>query len=99
MLQAGGSSAVEFAASLLNLGNGAMVSENQDGTFSMNNIGKTVATLHQLQDAVFPNVAHNFHDHKWLCQRAIFSPKKMMQPIPQRPSYIVTWHFANVIVG
>ena len=76
-LLTGDSSAVEFAASLLKLGNGAMASENQDGTISMNNIGKTVATLQQLQDAVFPNVAHNFHDHKWLCQRAILAPKKL----------------------
>ena len=52
-----------------------MASENQDGTISMNNIGKTVATLQQLQDAVFPNVAHNFHDHKWPCQRAILALK------------------------
>ena len=68
-------SAVEFAASLLKLGNGTMASENQDGTISMNNIGKTAATLQQLQDAVFSNVAHNYHDHKWLCQRAISAPK------------------------
>ena len=64
VLLTGDLSAVKFAASLLKLGNGAMESENQDGTISMNNIGKTVATLQQLQDAVFPNVAHNFHDHK-----------------------------------
>ena len=87
VLPTGDSSAVEFAASLLKLGNGAMVSENQDGTISMNNIGKTVATLQQLQDAVFSNVAHNFHDHKWLCQRAILAPK-MMPPIPQTETFI-----------
>ena len=65
VLLTGDSSTMEFAASLLKLVNGAMVSENQDGTISMNNIGKTVATLQQLKDAVFPNVARNFHDHKW----------------------------------
>ena len=75
MLRTDDSSAVEFAASLLKLGNGAMASENQDVTISMNNTGKTVATLQQRQDAAFPNVAHNFHDHKWLCQRAILAPK------------------------
>jgi len=75
-----------LASNLLKLGNGAMASENQDGTISMNNIGKTVATLQQLQDAVFPNVAHNFHNHKWLCQRAILAPK-MMQPIPQTEAF------------
>ena len=58
MLLTGDSSVVEFAASLLKLGNGAMASANQDGTISMNNIGKTDATLQQLQGAVFPNVAH-----------------------------------------
>ena len=75
VLLTGDSSAVEFAASLLKLVNGAMASENQDGTISMNNIAKTVATLQQLQDAVFPNVAHNFHDHKWRYQKAILAPK------------------------
>ena len=74
MLLTGDSSAAEFAANLLKLGNGAMASENKDRTISLK-IGQTVATLHQLQDAVFLNDAHNFHDHKWLCQRAISAPK------------------------
>ncbi|XP_013772391.1 uncharacterized protein LOC106457508 [Limulus polyphemus] len=28
-----------------------------------------------LKEAVFPNVVHHFHDHKWLCERAILALK------------------------
>ena len=77
-------------------------SENQDGTILMKNIGKTIATLQQLQDAVFKNVAHNFHDHKWQCQRAILAPKNdatnsTNRGLTQLPGIMQTYQLVDTV--
>ncbi|GBO37537.1 ATP-dependent DNA helicase PIF1, partial [Araneus ventricosus] len=68
-------SAQQFADNLLQLGNGAMTPDNQDGCIAMQRIGRIVKTQQELKEAVFPNVSQHFFDHSWLCQRAILAPR------------------------
>ncbi|GBO12162.1 hypothetical protein AVEN_14834-1 [Araneus ventricosus] len=67
-------SAQQFADNLLQLGNGAMTPDNQDGCIVMQRIGRIVKTQQELKEAVFPNVSQRFFDFSWLCQRAILAP-------------------------
>ncbi|GBO12464.1 hypothetical protein AVEN_134567-1 [Araneus ventricosus] len=68
-------SAQQFADNLLQLGNGAMTPDNQDGCIVMQRIGRIVKTQQELKEAMFPNVPQRFFDHSWLCQRAILAPR------------------------
>ncbi|GBM41020.1 hypothetical protein AVEN_180928-1 [Araneus ventricosus] len=69
----GDPSAQQFADTLLQLGNGAITPDNQDGCIAMQRIGRIVKTQQELKEVVFPNVSQNFFDHSWLCQRAILA--------------------------
>ncbi|GBL84438.1 hypothetical protein AVEN_117199-1 [Araneus ventricosus] len=71
----GGPSAQQFEDNLLQLGNGAITPDNQDGFIELQRIGRIVKTQKELKEAVFPNVAQHFIDHSWLCQGAIFAPR------------------------
>ena len=87
----GDPSAQQFADNVLQLGNGAVISDVHDGHVAMESIGRIVTTQQQLKEAVFPNVAQHFTDHAWLCQRAILAPrneavnvinKQLLQELP-----------------
>ncbi|GBL96709.1 hypothetical protein AVEN_111846-1 [Araneus ventricosus] len=68
-------SAQQFADSLLQLGNGAITPDNQDGCIARQRIGRIVKSQKELKEAMFPNVAQHFIDHSWLCQRVILVPR------------------------
>ncbi|GBN09153.1 hypothetical protein AVEN_240524-1 [Araneus ventricosus] len=87
----GDPSAQQFADNRLQLGNGAITPDTQDGCIEMQSIGRIVKIQQELKEAVFPNVAQQFIDHSWLCQKAILAPrnedvsilnKKLLQKLP-----------------
>ncbi|GBN98681.1 hypothetical protein AVEN_205826-1 [Araneus ventricosus] len=59
----GDPSAQKFAGNLLQLGDGAVTPDNQDGCIVMQRIGRVVKTQKELKEAVFTNVAQHFIDH------------------------------------
>ncbi|GBL88582.1 hypothetical protein AVEN_195594-1 [Araneus ventricosus] len=71
----GDPSAQQFTDSLLKLGNGAIIPDNQDGCISMQSIGRIVKTQQEMKEAAFPNVAQHFNNYSWLYQRAILAPR------------------------
>ncbi|GFY77536.1 ATP-dependent DNA helicase [Trichonephila inaurata madagascariensis] len=51
----------------------SFTSLDPDGAVSLKNMEKIVNTERELLQAVFPNLPDFFHDHVWLCQRAILA--------------------------
>ncbi|GBM26089.1 hypothetical protein AVEN_12848-1 [Araneus ventricosus] len=87
----GDSSAQKFADDLVQLGNGAITLDNQDGCVPMQRMGRIVKTQQKLKEVVFPNVSQHFFDYSWLRQRAILAPrnedvsvmnKQLLQELP-----------------
>ncbi|GBM06759.1 hypothetical protein AVEN_63002-1 [Araneus ventricosus] len=87
----GDPSAQQFVDNLLQLGNGDITPDNQDGCIAMQSIGRIIKTQQELMGAVFPNVAQHFIEYSWLCQRAAprnedvdVMNKKLLQELPGR---------------
>ncbi|GBL96312.1 hypothetical protein AVEN_238678-1 [Araneus ventricosus] len=87
----GNPSAQQFANNPLQLGNGAITPDNQDGYIVMQSIGRIFRTQQELKEAVFPSVAQHFIDYSWLCQRAVLAQrnedvsvmnKQLLQELP-----------------
>ena len=70
------SGAGRFADLLLEVGNGALTSESDDGEVRLPvGFGNLVTTGEELMNKVYPNLSHHYKDTKWLCKRAILAPK------------------------
>ena len=65
-----------FADLLLEVGNGTLRPESDDGEVRLPvGFGNLVTTGEELMNKVYPNLSHHYKDTKWLCKRAILAPK------------------------
>lgn len=64
-----------FSRQLLQMGNGAMPTDNCGLITLPNDFCQVVDTKDDLIERVFPNVQQNFRNHDWLSERAILAPK------------------------
>ena len=70
------SEAGRFADLLLEVGNGTLTPESDDGEVRLPvGFGNLVTTGEELMNKVYPNLSHYCKDTKWLCKRAILAPK------------------------
>ena len=67
--------AEKFSKELLKIGNGTYTTDNNGNVCLSNDIGKSVNTVEELIDAVFPDILTNRSNHDWLANRAILAPK------------------------
>ncbi len=86
----GDEDSADFSTKLLQLGDGN-VTTGPDGTILMSPVSTLVSSTEELKAKVFPNIAHHYQEHKWLCERAILAPKniavnkineQMLQQVP-----------------
>lgn len=70
----GDQSASLFSSQLLSIGNGHL-QFNAEVQLHELPCGKMVPTNNDLKIQVFPNIAKNFSNPKWLCERAILAPR------------------------
>jgi ATP-dependent DNA helicase PIF1 len=69
-------SAEGFAEQLLDMGNGKMaINDSTKCVTFPSNFCKITASKDELIQEVFPNIAHNIKNHRWLCERAILAAK------------------------
>ncbi|UYV66363.1 hypothetical protein LAZ67_4001469, partial [Cordylochernes scorpioides] len=69
-------SAQTFAKQLLNMGNGKIPVDPATHEISFPpNFCQLQASIGDLEKVVFPDIATNFKNHDWLCERAILAPK------------------------
>lgn len=69
-------SAARFAEQLLNIGNGKMVVDETTKCITFpQNFCTNAASKEELIAHVFPNIAQNYQNHKWLSERAIIAAK------------------------
>ncbi|GBN43547.1 hypothetical protein AVEN_185540-1 [Araneus ventricosus] len=93
----------QFADNLLQLGNGAMTPDNQDGCIAVQRFGRIVITQQELKEVVFPNVSQCFFDHSWLCQRAILTPRNEdvsvmnKQLLLEFPGSVQVYKYTNIL--
>jgi hypothetical protein len=71
----GDADAQQFSDTLLQLGNGNLISHGDDGFIAVEDIGKLIEHHEDLLQEVFPNLSQHFKDHSWLRERAILAPK------------------------
>ena len=63
-----------FADLLLEVGNGTLTPESDDGEVSLPvGFGNLVTTGKELMNKVYPNLSHHYKDTEWLCKRAILA--------------------------
>jgi hypothetical protein len=68
--------AQEFAAKLLQIGNGTFPIDPQTAEITFTeNLCQLVSSIDQLIQKIYPNIEQNFTNHDWLCERAILAPK------------------------
>jgi ATP-dependent DNA helicase PIF1 len=68
--------AAGFDAQLLEVGNGRVPIDEETGEIRISpELGTTVSTNEELCDIIYPNIAENFDDNDWLCERAILAPR------------------------
>ncbi|UYV66868.1 hypothetical protein LAZ67_4003184 [Cordylochernes scorpioides] len=69
-------SAQNFARKLLQIGEGTFPNGSPmcDVSFPLD-FGNIVSSVGELIDKVFPNIAENFRNHGWLCERTILAPR------------------------
>ncbi|UYV75380.1 hypothetical protein LAZ67_13000048 [Cordylochernes scorpioides] len=72
----GDHSAQNFARKLLQIGEGTFPNGSPmcDVSFPLD-FGNIVSSVGELRDKVFPNLAENFKNHRWLCERTILAPR------------------------
>ncbi|UYV80693.1 hypothetical protein LAZ67_19001416, partial [Cordylochernes scorpioides] len=72
----GDHSAQNFARKLLQIGEGTFPNGSPmcDVSFPLD-FGNIVSSVGELIDKVFPNIAENFKNHRWLCERTILAPR------------------------
>ncbi|UYV68898.1 hypothetical protein LAZ67_6001521, partial [Cordylochernes scorpioides] len=69
-------SAQTFAKQLLNMGDGKIPVDPATHEISFPpNFCQLQASIGDLEKVVFPDIATNFKNHNWLCERAILAPK------------------------
>ncbi|UYV72409.1 hypothetical protein LAZ67_9002987 [Cordylochernes scorpioides] len=69
-------SAQTFAKQLLNMGDGKIPVDPATHEISFPpNFCQLQASIGDLEKVVFPDIATNFKNHDWLCERAILAPK------------------------
>lgn len=74
----GDSAAGDFADRLLDIGNGHLPVDS-DGMVTVEpNYGQIVAKREDLYDCVYPDLARNYRNTEWLCERAILAPRNDM---------------------
>uniref|UniRef100_A0A0L8HNT5 ATP-dependent DNA helicase n=1 Tax=Octopus bimaculoides TaxID=37653 RepID=A0A0L8HNT5_OCTBM len=64
----------EFSSWLFRLRNGK-VSFDENGDISLAHIAIMVNSPAELKNRVLPDLSNNYNSHKWLCERAILTPK------------------------
>ena len=74
VLLSGDVSAGEFTKKQLDIGDGKLQQSTEDGLLSVD-FGTNCSMLEELEEQVFPNVAQNHTNLKWLGERAILTPK------------------------
>ena len=70
----GDQSAGLFSTQLLDIGNGQLP-YNKKMQLHEIPCGKMVLTDNELKNLVFPNIAENYHNPEWLCERTILAPR------------------------
>ena len=76
VMLSGDVSAGEFARKQLDIGDGKLPESTEDGLVTLN-CGTNCSTLDEIEEQVFPNVAQNYKNLKWLSERAILAPKNV----------------------
>ena len=65
-----------FGEQLLSLGDGKIPADPTTGLIKIpTKFCNIVGSIELLKAKVFPNIQHHFHEHQWLCERAILAPK------------------------
>lgn len=70
----GSQSAALFADQLLQLGNGTLSTENNQGSLPF---GHSVGNIEELIISVFPCLQQKHQECEWLCERAILAPRNL----------------------
>ena len=74
----GDATAGEFSSMLLSIGKGELTAD-ESGLVTIPPVcGELVNGVEALNGEVFPNLAVNYKNHKWLCERAILAPRNDM---------------------
>ena len=74
----GDATAGEFSSLLLDVGNGRLPVD-KDGMITVpSGFAQVVEGVEALYNKIYPNLAVNYKNHKWLCERAILAPKNDM---------------------
>ncbi len=68
----------EFSSMLLSIGNGELTADESGLVTIPPGCGELVNGVEALSGKVFPNLAVNYKNHKWLCERAILAPRNDM---------------------
>ena len=71
----GDATAGEFLSMLLSIGNGELTADGSGLVTIPPGCGELVNVVEALSGKVFPNLAVNYKNHRWLCERAILAPR------------------------